>query len=622
MRARAWWNVLQSDLTALRGLLRDPQATAPWPPDELFRMTYADLRGFQREFALALELAPYVRWLPRYGHDLAAFPTLLEMALDLSESGALLSQSLSPLLSPQRQGAGYTLETTLALLDEAQPQLAYTADALARVRQARATLDVTRLSPRLAGWLKELDALLPRVEQGVQGALLLPRLLGAAQTRTYLLLVHNEDELRPAGGFLTGVARITLREGRIEQLYFENSAEVTDFKRPYPDPPDPLREIMGLDLWVFHDSNWSPDFPTSARVAVAFYQHRYATPIDGVLALDQEGFRQWMEVLQPLNVDSYPEPLTAENILPALRQSRDTLLEPDPLASWEHLHKAFLEDVLNAAVQKLQEQPESVDFARLGLAVITAFEERHLFAVAFEDAEAAALLQQARWDGALYRGAGDFVMAVDANLGYNKVNPYIAESLAYSVDLRDLAQPQATLTLRYQHRGPQSDAYCYHFQKADSLTYEQLMQHCYWDYARIFVPAGSRLISATPNPVPGRMLVTGKGRSGEPDLLPDEAGKSVFGTFFVLPPGQSAETRFAYALPAKIIEPTENGIRYHLYIQKQGGQGEIPVQITVAIPPAARVLHSSLPVDDRAEGQLVFTQSLKGDLDLTLDIAP
>ncbi len=620
LRARAWWHVLQSDVATLRALVRDgPEAASPWSPADVLSITHADLRSFQAEFALFLEIAPYLRWLPRHGADVAALPTLVDIALDLTESGALLAQTLDPLLTPYEHAASpqtYTLETTLDLLRDAQPQLAYTARALARVQQARARLDTAQLSPRLAHWIAELDAALPRLQQGVHGALILPQLLGTSEARTYLLLMQNEDELRPAGGFLTGVARVMVEDGRIAHVYFENSAEVTDYQRPYPDPPDPLREIMGLDLWVFHDSNWSPDFPTSARQAVAFYQQRYATPIHGVLALDQEAFRRLMESLEPLAVESYPEPITAGNIIPALRQSRYNPPHPSPREAWEGQHKAFLEDVLTAAIHKVQEQPEQIDFAQLGLALITAFEERHMFAYALKDADMAALLHEAGWDGALYQGAGDYVMGVDANLGYNKVNAYVAESIAYTVDLRDSQQPQATLMLRYQHGGPQTNERCYHFHKPVNFTYAQRMRQCYWDYARVYVPEGSRLISATPNPIPGRMLLTGKGRAGAAEILPNEASKSVFATFFVLPPGQRAETRFVYTLPPDVVEQSGDVVTYRLYIQKQGGKTEVPLSIHLSLPAGFEIEHSApMPTEQNSSG-VTYSVPAKTDVQL------
>jgi hypothetical protein len=625
IRAWRWQRVLQNDLTELRALLADTSA-APWRPAELLALIHNDLHGFQTEFAFFIDIAPRLRWLPRYGADLAAAPALLTMALELSDSGAQVAQVLEPLLMPADQAQPQTLETVMTLLREAQPQLENTAHALERVQQTRAGLDeatagTAALSPRLTGWIAQLDRYLPLLQQGVQGARLLPELLGDAEMRTYLLLAQNEDELRPTGGFLTGVARIAVREGHIEHMVFENSAEVTDFKRPYPDPPAPLEDIMGLDLWVFHDSNWSPDFPTSARQAVAFYQQRYETPIDGVLAVDQEAFRRIVQVLQPLTIPSYPDPITASNILAALRQSRDMPLEDDPAAAWERRHKAILEDLLTATIDKVQNQPEKVDFIRLGMAVMAAFEERHLFAYALQDDDLEALLRESTWDGALHTGEGDYLMVVDANLGYSKVNPYIAASLGYAVDLRDPQQTQASLTLTYQHNGPRTSDACYHYYRPPMLTYEMLMQQCYWDYVRVYVPEGTRPLRATPNPVPGELLVTGKGRSGEAEILAPEAGKTVLATFFVLPSGQRAETRMIYLLPPDVVQQTEDTLRYHLYIQKQGGKLSVPVQISLYLPPDSNVSHSSFPYAKAADDHIIYTLNLETDFQLSVDIA-
>lgn len=628
-RAWRWQRVLQNDVTALRALFQDSSGTpgtpnaARWTPAELLALIHNDLRGLEAEFAFWLTIAPRLRWLPRYGADLAAAPALLTAALELSENGARVAEALEPLLVPPDQAQPPTLESALRLLREAQPHLSDMAQTLERVYAMRAGLETRPAAPAPAARLvAELDRYLPLLQQGVQGALLLPALLGDDEFRTYLLLVQNEDELRPAGGFLTGVARVAVREGRIEHLYFENSAEVTDFKRPYPDPPRPLEDIMGLDLWVFHDSNWSPDFPTSAWQAVAFYQQRYEMPIDAVLAVDQEAFRRIVQVLQPLTVPSYPEPVTESNILAALRQSRDMPLEDDPQAAWERRHKAFLEDLLTASIDKVQNRPETVDFIRLGMAVMAAFEERHMFAYALRDNDLATLLHESRWDGALSRGEGDYLMVVDANLGYSKVNPYITGSLGYAVDLRDPQQPQANLTLSYQHNGPRTSEPCYHYHKPPMLTYEQLMQQCYWDYVRVYVPQGSRPLRATPNPIPGGLLVTGIGRSGEAEILAPEAGKSVFATFFVLPPGQRAETRMLYQLPPDVVQQTDDALLYRLYIQKQGGKLSVPVQLSLYLPPGATVIRSSAPYARAADNpeHILYNLNLQTDFQLSVEI--
>ena len=50
----------------------------------------------------------------------------------------------------------------------------------------------------------------------------------------------------------------------------------------------PMRDYMGIDLWVFRDSNWSPDFPVAARQAISLYTQTRGGTIDGVVALNQQ----------------------------------------------------------------------------------------------------------------------------------------------------------------------------------------------------------------------------------------------------------------------------------------------------------------------------------------------
>ena len=117
VRAWRWQRVLQNDVAALRALLQDPN-NSPWGPGampgspaELLSLIHSDLRGFQTEFAFFIDIAPHLRWLPRYGADLAAAPALLTIALELSENGAQLAQALEPLLAPPEDAQPPTLET-------------------------------------------------------------------------------------------------------------------------------------------------------------------------------------------------------------------------------------------------------------------------------------------------------------------------------------------------------------------------------------------------------------------------------------------------------------------------------------------------------------------------------
>lgn len=618
-RARAWLALLEADLEALQTLSQGSgggvEAAAA-----LLHQTRADLLGLQSELALPLALAPRLGWLPVYGPDLAAAPRLLQMGLDLTAAGEGLVEPLAGL-------ADAPPAVALDGLRAARPDLARALATLEQVQQTRRAIRADALSPRLREGVAQFDRLSPLLEHAAWGAMALPDLLGGDRPRTYLILVQNDDELRPTGGFISGVARVVLSEGQVVNLTFEDSYAVDDFSKAYPLAPRPMREVMGPAPWVFRDSNWSPDFPTAAEMALQLYGLRYGVDIDdeidGVVAIDQETLRLVVEAIGPLTVLEHPEPLTGDNVIQAVRQSWAPAEGQGLTAEWRAQRKDFMGRLLTAAVNELR--AGEVDLAALGGAVLQALEERHLFV--YVPGEGGAALRRAGWDGALHEGPGDYLMLVDANLGFNKVNPYVTERLSYAVDLRELDRPRAVLTVTHRHNGPDtgapvSGAPCRHESRYD-LTYEQMMARCYWDYVRVYAPGESRLLEATRRPIPGRLLLTGEDRAGDVEVLRGEGGRTVFATFLVLAPGERTETRFVYDLPADVLEALddvdgEGGWRYRLYVQKQGGTDARPVRVTLLLPVAAEVIASSPPPTARVDEHLVYEMQLSTDLEIVL----
>jgi len=596
--SRLWTaaSALQADLVALESL---PAEGAQAPDIEqavaLLHTTRADLETLQAAARPFLWLAPYLGWLPRYGPDIRAAPVLLGIALDLTTAGEDVVEPLVPLLdrAAGQEASGETglLEEATATLAAARPQLSVALSAIQEARAARERLEMGGLSPRVEGWVERLDRALPLLEQGVKGALLLPELLGAEGPRTYLVLVQNEDELRPTGGFISGVARVTVERGEILELQFDDSYAVDDLSRPYPEPPAPLREYMLTDLWLFRDSNWSPDFPTSAQTAIALYAIGRNVDADGVIALDQQAIRLLVEALAPLQVEGYAEPVTGENVIQMARRA----WEPGEEVSgdwWVH-RKDFMAALLDAAVRRVEGGLDQGGLVRLAGAALQALREKDLL-LYVEDGEAAALLAELGWDGALIRSPGDYLMVVDTNMGFNKVNALIEESLEYVVDLTDPAHPRATLTIRHRHPLEREEIPCRQEPRYDP-TYEQMMERCYWDYLRVYVPPRARLVGATPHPVPGQELLRGRPSAGEVAVGPGEDGREVWATFLLLRPGTVLETRFEYLLPAGVLQSRGGDVyEYTLSVQKQPGTRAIPLRVLVLLP-ARALLEASDP---------------------------
>jgi hypothetical protein len=608
---------VQDDLAAIEALAEsDVQTLDIEAAMEQLHTTRADVQTLHDAARPFLWLSPHLGWVTRYGPDIQAAPALLEMAVDLSTAAEQAVEPLAPLLAEEADQD--TIVEAVTTLDAARPQLTSALNAVRAAQETRRGLDVETVSPRLRGWMAKLDRYLPLMEQGVQGALLLPELLGADAPATYLVLVQNEDELRPTGGFISGVARVTIVKGSLHEIAFEDSYAVDDFSQPYPDPPAPLLEYMLSELWLFRDSNWSPDFPTSAQAAISLYTLTHDVQIDGVVAVDQQAVQELVGALEPLHVPGYAEPVTRENAIAMAHQSWTP--DPERSADWWAHRKDFMAALLDAIVARLEGGLDRPAIVRLARAALVALEEKHLL-IYLKDQEAAALLADMNWDGALTTTPGDYLMVVDANLGFNKANAVVQESLEYLVDLTEPTHPQGLLTVHHWHPLDHGENPCRHEPRYDA-TYEQMAARCYWDYLRVYVPRGVQLLDATAHPVPGSALLSGRPSDGQVTLGQGERNHDVLSTFLLLRPHQALQTRFAYALPPQVVQARGGSHEYSLVVQKQPGTLAVPLRVRIMLPPRAKLMTSDPAPTANDGAEVTYALALKTDRALKLTFGP
>lgn len=586
----------------------------------------AHLSSLQEELGPFAGLLRRLNWVPRVGEELSAAPALLGLATSMSRAGEVMLADFDPLLQkmadPQNPIGGQ------ALLTEAVTILAHSPDDVELARRSfdealryRAKIDAGVLSPRIAKLINRFDAATPWMKLGFQFAPVIPTLTGADQPRTYLIIAQNNDELRATGGFISAVGTLTLDHGQIAGLKFEDSYAVDDFTKSYPDAPDPLERYMLAYVWVFRDANWSPDFPTSARKMVELYQISRNVPIDGVIAVDQLALQDIVGALEPVMVAGWDEPVTKKNVIDLIRQS----WSPDEDftgwdAEWWKNRKGFVSDLASAIRKRVEESPREVEWAKFGQTLLGTLEQRRA-QIWLANPEAQALIQQQGWAGAIRQTEADYLFVVDTNMGFNKVNAIAQTSLRYQVDLTDLNKIQADLAVTHQNpskKGPELCDPTPHY----GPDYWEITNRCYWDYLRIYVLSGANLLRATPHPIAGEFLLTQQDEPAQVTVLPNEGGKSVWGTLLLVPRGESLETSFSYTLPAGVVQKTESGRRYRLLVQKQAGTAGNRGQVVVQLPPGSRGIQV-LPAPTSAEGnRYVFDFTLDVDQQVEINFEP
>ncbi len=612
----AWGVALGRAANRMLNELRRLEALAQQAPEDIDVASISmSLHTLQREMTFLHHnlswtdaITPLVVWVPRYGPLVAQGPALLDVGNALSELGVLLWDDVLPVVQQYQQGASWQALLPGALSALAQDHtrkeilVKQALDGYARVDVSSLPSDMRPRFTQLGSGLYLLQNLLALSEVA-------PTLLGFNGEQTYLVLALNEDELRPAGGFISGVGEVRILDGDPVSMIFRDSYAVDDYSQPYPDPPAAMRQFLGLDLWVFRDSGWSPHFPDAAEQAIALYRPGYPVEVAGVISIDQWAVQRLVSAVGPLKVAGREEPITGADVLRFMREAwapDDGTLDRE----WWRQRKQFMGEIADATMERFRSG--EIDMMALAKTVLSLLEQRHC-QIYVRDPVAAAVLAELGWDGGLRHAAGDFLMLVDANVGYNKVSMNVERTFLYEVDLEE-ERPFAQLTLEYRHAS-QQEIPCTPEIRYDPV-YDAMRERCYWAYLRIVVPADSALVDATRHPIPGSQVFSGSPWPGDvvTETVHDRLG---YAQALLLPTRSTQVLKFSYHLPAEVVVQGGEHLRsYTLLIQKQAGVRRLMGQVILHLPPGAVVLRTQPECEEPVASVVSCRLDAAGDIEV------
>lgn len=401
---------------------------------------------------------------------------------------------------------------------------------------------------------EQLPRLQRQADQGIAFLELFIPLAGYPTENRFLLLLQNSDEMRPTGGFIGTVGYLRVESADIKDLKFEDVYSIDNpVSGVWNDvPPEPLRRQLGVKAWYLRDRNWSPDFPSSAQDMMQVYLREKTLPspmgpndwLSGVIAFEPQFFEELLRFVGPLTVEG--KTFTADNFFDQLQYDSEIgfLQKGIPVER----RKDIVLKIGEQLTQRLMSQPAARWGDLLDLMTQSLDQKHVLFYI--QDPTTLRLLDQRNWTGRAHGSDGDYLWVIDANLAALKTDGVMDKQIRYSVDA---SSGTATVTLTYKNNTKTID-----------------WRHTrYRDYARIYVPEGSELISSE-GAMAGDISQTG-GRSvpGTVDIM-HELGKTVFGAFWSIEPGRTGTLRFTYRLPPAVVESMKQG-EYRLLVQKQPG---------------------------------------------------
>jgi len=454
---------------------------------------------------------------------------------------------------------------------------------------------------QLPEFKKQLSLAVPIVK-------IIPQVAGYPEPKTYLFLMSNNAELRPAGGFIGTYGILKVADG--EMLGFDTH-DVYAIDGPSESfmrvsPPPPLNKYLKVSYWFMRDANWSPDFPTAAEKVLWFYSEEASgiarergAPIpeaplinfNGVVSINPTVVADLMEVTGPIIVAG--QEFNSENLIDALEYQVEVgfLKEGIPRAQRKEII-SILADELKKRLFNLP-AAQWLDVIKI---LEQGLEERHII-IYESDPDIQDSLAAQDWDGAVKQVEGDYLMVVDANLASLKTDLFIERDIRYETHFEgDDLIAKATM----------------HYKNNAGFSWKTTR---YRTYTRIYVPEGSGFIEASGHLRDDR-LANPNLEPGEVDVY-DELGKTVFGAFISIEPGSEGELSFTYKLPEDIAKDIKRGREYNLYVQKQAGTEapgltlslEFDKNLKQATPPEEEIfwgdrrysLETDLRIDQRFE---------------------
>lgn len=273
--------------------------------------------------------------------------------------------------------------------------------------------------------------------------------LGFTREMEYLVLLQNNTELRPTGGFIGSVARISVKNGKVGTTEVHDVYELDGQLTEHVEPHYVIRRYLQPHLYL-RDSNFNPDFEKSASAAANLYLLEGGRKIDGVIAIDTEVLKALLDMLGPIQIPGIQKPLDKETIVSVIHDEIHDDFFPGSTEK-----KDLLSQVLSRIVIALEDDPRKQ--MELVKKLPELFSKKHIQVSFQEDylqkgavaAGIAGSTVDLRLGEAILK---DTFSINEANIGVNKVNSLVSREATHAVALHENELVSDTL-LEYKNEG-------------------------------------------------------------------------------------------------------------------------------------------------------------------------
>ena len=356
----------------------------------------------------------------------------------------------------------------------------------------------------------------------------------------FLILLQNNAELRPTGGFIGSFAVLETQNYKPQKINFNSNIYKIDDEFTKLNtilPPKPLEKIT-KGKWAMRDANFAVDFAESAKQVQWFYNQETGDSVDGVVALNASLIKDLLKLTGPIELPQYETTISTDNFFDTLAFK----IEKEYFFNQENWQEDEPKSILKDMMPILMEKALKISKLKLIVFFTKQFNEKQILLMSnIDDQELK--IARAGWGGLVLDSTGDYLYINNANITDTSQNKNMGAKTSLkinqSVELeitKNEAVRENNLKITRTHTGT--------YNWPDGVNY---------NYMRVIVPKNSTL---------KQIFIDKKDMTSQVEIG-EEAGKTYFALWAETAPQQTTIVNLTYSLP--------QNIKNNLVIQKQPG---------------------------------------------------
>ncbi len=402
--------------------------------------------------------------------------------------------------------------------------------------------------------------------------------LGEDNPKKFLIVSQNTSEARATGGFLGSYGLLSSEFGYIKDIFMDDIYNLDGQLSYKAIPPRPIQKIS--TAWSTHDANWFLDFPTSAKKIAFFYEKAGGPTPDGVIAINEKVIERILRVVGSVNMPEYGVVLNADNFVDTLQYEIEknydkTINRP----------KKILDDMLPKLFEKFSDLSQE-ELTKVFNVFVSSLDKKDILIWANQPKRQKFVLQKG-WGGEVLKSDdSDYLAVVSSNINGFKTDRVIDQKITKITKVEEDGSIINTVKIKRIHNGGGEE-------------YEWLNK-VNSSYLRVYVPLGSELLDAsgyTNEKYEAPIDYKKAGFKSDEDVFASvnsslkdektktdifkESGKTVFGNWVYVSPGEEVEVSYTYKPPFKLNKNKKGDDLDFIFQAQPGVKSELSFDVVL-----------------------------------------